>query len=255
MVKVTILGGGNLANHLISVFLKTEGILLQQVFNRSLHKIKKFEGQTEITDNLDSIRKSDLYVICVSDSYIETLANKISNLDGLVVHTSGAMSLDILTRHNRKGVFYPLQTFTKDKNVTFENIPFCLEANKESDLEVLKNIASKISKKVYAIDSNQRKKLHIAAVFVNNFVNHLYQVGEDICISNNIPFEILHPLIIETANKLSDLSPREAQTGPAKRNDQKTIAAHKEDLSTDLKELYSLLTEAISKTETHGNKL
>ena len=105
------------------------------------------------------------------------------------------------------------------------------------------------------MNSFQRKKLHIAAVFVNNFVNHLYRIGEDICEANEIPFEILHPLITETAAKINKLSPKEAQTGPAKRNDAKTIAAHKEDLPIDLKEIYSLLTQAITKTEYNGNKL
>ena len=255
MINVTILGGGNLANHLISVFLETEGIELQQVYNRTLVTIKWCENKVAITDNIETLVKSDIYIICVSDAAIQSISEKIKHLNRLVVHTSGAMPLDILGANSRKGIFYPLQTFTKDKKVDFKNIPLCIEASEESDLILLDTLASKVSEKVYRINSSQRKKLHIAAVFVNNFVNHLYKVGEDICVSNNIPFEILHPLIIETANKLNELSPQEAQTGPAKRNDQETIAAHKEDLSIDLKEIYSLLTEAITKTETHGNKL
>lgn len=255
MVKVTILGGGNLANHLISVFLETEEILLQQVYNRSLKNIKWCENHVEITNELQSIKKSDVYIICVSDAYIEELVHKIKDLKGLVVHTSGAMPIDNLIPLERKGIFYPLQTFTKGKKVDFKNLPICIEADQNEDLVLLENMASKISNKVYPINSFQRKKLHIAAVFVNNFVNHLYTIGEDICVANDIPFEILQPLILETAQKLSELSPKEAQTGPAKRNDQKTIEAHKEDLSIDLKEIYSLLTQAITKTKDHGNKL
>lgn len=255
MLKVTVLGGGKLAKHLISVFLETEGIYLQQVYNRTIENIQPFSKFTSITNNIENLKKSDIYIICIRDNQIHDFSKKLKNLNGLIVHTSGAMDMNVLQPELNRGVFYPLQSFSENKKVNFENIPFCIETENSQDLFLLEELGAKISKKVFKINSSQRKKLHVAAVFVNNFVNHLYQIGEDICESNAIPFEILHPLILETATKIENLSPKQAQTGPAIRNDQKTIEVHKKELSKDTKEIYSLLTKAIIKTQTHGNKL
>ena len=151
-----------------------------------------------------------------------------------------------LENKNRKGVFYPLQTFSKNAVVNFEAIPICLESENNDDYKLLETVAKSISDKVFNINSNQRKALHVSAVFVNNFVNHLYKIGNDICIENNIPFEILQPLITETANKITSLSPNEAQTGPAKRNDTQTINTHLQFLSDEnQKEIYKILTKSI----------
>ena len=162
------------------------------------------------------------------------------------MHTSGGVALEKISNHNRRGVFYPLQTFTKGKAVDFKTIPICIETEFSADLKILKKIAKSISDKMYIINSEQRKALHVAAVFVNNFTNHLYQIGNQICEENNIPFEVLHPLIQETAEKIKELSPSEAQTGPALRNDTKTIEKHIDFLENpEYKKLYQLLTQSI----------
>jgi predicted short-subunit dehydrogenase-like oxidoreductase (DUF2520 family) len=154
---------------------------------------------------------------------------------------------------NRRAVFYPLQTFSKEKPIDFKSVPVCLEAENENDLQILKQLAHSISNAVYEINSEQRKALHVAAVFVNNFVNYLYQMGNEICDANAIPFEILKPLIQETANKIATLSPKNAQTGPAKRNDLKTIAAHEEFLKDENQAaIYKLLTQSL---QNNGKKL
>lgn len=185
---------------------------------------------------------------------IPEVASKIAHLDGLVVHTSGSVTLKALDSCKRAGVFYPLQTFSKNKELDYSQIPFCLEANNPSDLQLLKKMANSISGKAYEITSEQRKKLHLSAVFVCNFVNHLYSIGEEICRENNIPFEILQPLIKETADKVKDSSPSEVQTGPAIRNDRSTIDAHLKLLSSsENKEIYQLITTAIQSF--HGKKL
>jgi predicted short-subunit dehydrogenase-like oxidoreductase (DUF2520 family) len=152
-----------------------------------------------------------------------------------------------MSKDNRRGVFYPLQTFTKGKKVDFREIPICIESEFSADLEIIKKLANTISEKTYIINSQQRKALHIAAVFVNNFVNHLYQIGNEICLENQVPFEILEALISETAAKVRTLSPDEAQTGPAKREDQQTIEAHLDFLKPDAtkKSIYQLLTQSI----------
>ena len=163
-----------------------------------------------------------------------------------VVHTSGTASLETLDPKNKRGVFYPLQTFSKNKEIDFSEIPFCLETENESDYALLEAVAKSISNSVFSINSEQRKALHVSAVFVNNFTNHLYQIGQEICEEHQVPFEILKPLIQETAKKINILNPIDAQTGPAKRNDSSTIETHLEYLTSEnQKNIYKLLTQSI----------
>ena len=138
-----------------------------------------------------------------------------------------------------------LQTFSKEKEIDFSTVPFCLEAENKEDYLLLEKIAKTIGRKIYSVNSEQRKALHIAAVFVNNFTNHLYTIGNDICEKHQVPFEILQPLIQETSEKIKTLSPKKAQTGPAIRNDKKTIKSHLELLSKEQQEIYKLITQAI----------
>jgi predicted short-subunit dehydrogenase-like oxidoreductase (DUF2520 family) len=138
-----------------------------------------------------------------------------------------------------------LQTFSKEKEINFSTVPFCLEAENKEDYLLLEIAAKTIGTKIYAINSEQRKALHVAAVFVNNFTNHLYKIGSDICEENKVPFEILAPLIQETSEKIKTLTPEKAQTGPAIRNDKKTIKNHLELLNKEQKKIYKLITQAI----------
>lgn len=246
MFSIVILGSGNVASHLIAAFQKSDLILIKQVFARNpLVTIPNFP-QEKIIHSIDQLEVADLYIISVTDTAIVELAYQIPFDQAFVVHTSGSMPMTVLPNKHRKGVFYPLQTFTKNKEVDFKEIPICLEAENEGDLLLLKTVAEKISSKVYTINSEQRKAMHVAAVFVCNFVNHLYQLGHEVCNEHNIPFEILHPLIAETANKIQYLPPEDAQTGPAKRNDTITINSHLNFLTdTNKKEIYKILTKSI----------
>lgn len=253
MIKIVLLGGGNVANHLAIKFLTTKGIELVQIFNRTLSNIQKFNDRTSITNNLKELKEADVYIISISDNEISLLSSKLNFPNKLVVHTSGAMGLSELRSTSRKGVFYPLQSFSKDINIDFSEVPFCLEAQNNKDFELLQKITNTIGSPSYQINSEQREKLHVAAVFVNNFVNHLYTLGSEICIENNIPFEILKPLINETSSKLSNLQPFEVQTGPAKRGDTKTIENHLKILSQNKQEIYTLLTNSI--VNSYGKKL
>lgn len=204
----------------------------------------------KIIDNLSDLKEADLYIIAVSDDAIENIYNQISVQNKLIVHTSGSFNFQSIANKNRKGVFYPLQTFSKNKKVDFKTIPICIEAENETDFDILEKIAHSVSDKVYKIDFKQRQALHISAVFVNNFVNHLYQIGNSICDKNQIDFEILKPLIKETASKINFLSPEEAQTGPAKRHDFKTIERHLNFISDEnQKNIYQLLTQSILSNE------
>lgn len=257
MIKISIIGSGNVAQHLITTFqdlekLGTE-VELVQAFSRKRESLTHLLPFEKITTNFDDLQEVDVYLVAVSDDAIEKLSEQLPFKNRLVVHTSGSMPLTILKDNNRKGVFYPLQSFTKGKAVDFKNIPICVESENGTDFKLLEKIARAISDKVYAINSEQRKALHVAAVFVNNFTNHLYAIGNDICQKNQIPFDILKPLMEETVQKLQTLSPSEAQTGPAIRHDEKTIAAHEAFLENENQlNLYKILTQSIQE---NGKKL
>lgn len=246
MIRVSIIGSGNLAQHLIVAFSKTTDIELVQVFARKDTAVAHLTSPDKIYTNFNDIIGADLFIITITDDAITEVSAAIPFSNQLVVHTSGSVSIEAIDNKNRQGVFYPLQTFSKSKEVDFKTIPICIETKNEKDFQILEKVAKSISNTVYKINSEQRKALHIAAVFVCNFVNHLYQIGNDICIENDLPFDILKPLIQETANKILTLSPNQAQTGPAKRKDIQTINAHLNFLSDDnQKEIYKMLTKSI----------
>ena len=246
MIRVSIIGSGNVAQHLIVAFSKTTDIELVQVFARKDAAVAHLTSPDKIYTNFNDIIAADLFIIAITDDAITEVSAAIPFSNELVVHTSGSVSIEAINNKNRPGVFYPLQTFSKSKEVDFKTIPICIETKNEKDFEILEKVAKSISNTVYKINSEQRKALHIAAVFVCNFVNHLYQIGNDICIENDLPFDILKPLIQETANKILTLSPNQAQTGPAKRKDIQTINAHLNFLSDDnQKEIYKMLTKSI----------
>ena len=257
MIKVSIIGSGNVAQHLIvalqnSIINGAEMDLIQ-VYTRQKSTLSHLLDFNKITDDWKTLAEADLFIIAVSDEAISTVSEQIPYKNKLVVHTSGGISLEAIASNNRKGVFYPLQTFTKNNAVDFKIIPICIESQNASDYQLLQNVAQAISDSVFAINSEQRKALHVAAVFVNNFTNHLYKIGNDICIENNVPFEILKPLIQETAEKITQLSPNESQTGPAIRNDIETINTHLSFLSDEnQKNIYNILTQSI---QNNGKKL
>ncbi|WP_196894379.1 Rossmann-like and DUF2520 domain-containing protein [Aureivirga marina] len=253
MIKIVILGAGNVASHLIQKFHKIAEVQIIQLYNRTIEKLEEFNHVAPITNNSEEILDADVYIISVSDDFIEEVAQNLISKKGIVVHTSGSASIKRLLPNENIGVFYPLQTFSKNKEIDFSRIPFCLEAKETSSYQVLEKLANYITDSVYPIDSEQRKILHVAAVFVNNFTNYIYQMGSEICETYDIPFEILIPLIQETSNKIESLHPKEAQTGPAKRNDKTTIANHLKLLNEKQQHIYSLLTKAIQ--ESHGEKL
>lgn len=254
MIRIVILGAGNVATQLFKVFFRSEKSSVVQVYNRSKARLNFFKEKTSTTNSLEDLAEADIYILALKDDAIAEIALKLAHLKALIVHTSGSVSISALDSCERNGVFYPLQTFSKNKKVDFHEIPICLETNNEKDFLLLKALAESISKKVYAISSEQRKTLHVSAVFVCNFVNHLYAIGAKLCEEHKMSFEMLQPLIMETAKKITELNPIEAQTGPALRQDQQTIESHLSFLkSKKQKEIYELLTHSIQ--ELHGKKL
>lgn len=253
MITVTILGAGNVASHLFKAFSKSSAIVVKQWYNRTLDSIKSFKNETDVICNLSQLKTADIYILAVSDDYIIKLSEALPFTNRFVVHTSGSVKLHDLNKQNKRGVFYPLQSFSKATEMDFKNVPFCIETEDKSQLHLLKDLAKAVGSKHYKISTEQRQTLHLSAVFVNNFTNQLYRIAHEIADEKNIDFDILKPLITETASKVQEISPYRAQTGPAKRNDKKTLKRHFKLLEKDEhRQLYEKLTQSIQKT--HGIK-
>ena len=250
MISVVIVGSGNVAKHLIKAFIRIDNINLKQVYTRNPKDEALLKNTVETTNDLSSIKEADITIIAVRDDAIANISSQIKN--PLVVHTSGSVEMKALKNASNKGVFYPLQSFSKQKDINFKNIPICLEAEHKHDLIKLEKLASLLQGDVYYLSSLQRKKIHVAAVFVNNFTNHMYTIAHDICEEHNVPFDILKPLILETSDKIKKLTPKDAQTGPAKRSDAETIKNHLNLLSETQQELYLKITQSI---QYHGKEL
>jgi len=232
MNRITLIGAGNVAFHLGKA-LVAAGVAVQQVFSREYSSASELAHllQAEAIDRLDQVQPDvSVLLIAVSDDAIgavgQQLAEHFGAVPPLVVHTSGATPSTVLSMLPRYGVFYPLQTFSKDRPVDFSAIPICVDAPQAADLEVLKKLAHRISDRVFPIDDEQRAVLHVAAVFANNFTNHLLALSQQITDRANLPFDLLRPLILETALKAQDFPPAEVQTGPAKRGDRATRERH-----------------------------
>ena len=246
-MQIVLIGSGNVAFHLAKAFTEAQ-IPVSQIFGRNTTELQKISEQFSIPFSTETLADADLYIISVSDSSIAEVSSLIKNKNALVAHTSGSVSREALNGNYRKSVFYPLQTFSKSKNLDYSKIPFFIDAENENDEEILKNLASKISKNVMLANDEKRKYIHLTAVFACNFVNHLYARAKEISDSQGIPFDYFLPLIDETTQKIHELEPKLAQTGPAIRNDEKVLKLH-ESLLTDEEKLkiYKTLNESIKK--------
>ena len=246
-MKIVIIGSGNVAYHLAKAFSQ-KNIPVTQIFGRNELALKEISEEFKIPFSTSEIAHADLYLISVNDDSVETISAKILNENALVAHTSGSLPKEILQGNYRKASFYPLQTFSKSKELQYEEIPFFVEAESREDLEVLRNLASQISKKVTISDYEKRKYIHLTAVFACNFVNHLFARAKEISDSQNIPFDYFLPLLDETVQKIHEIEPKSAQTGPAVRNDQRVLQFH-EALIKDEEHLkiYKTINESIKK--------
>jgi predicted short-subunit dehydrogenase-like oxidoreductase (DUF2520 family) len=247
-VKISIIGAGNVAWHL-SKNLFGNGFKILQVFSRNIETAQKITnkiGAQPINSMSKLSNQADIIIICVSDSAIPDIISQIPFEPKLIVHTAGSVPVSALKKFKNYGVFYPLQSFTKNVELDISNVPFCIEANNDSNKNQLISLAKKLSNSVYELNSEQRLQCHIAAVFANNFSNHMFHVAEQILAEKEIPFDIIKPLISETAKKVQSITPGLTQTGPAVRNDEQTIAAHLKLLSSaSLEKIYSFVSQNI----------
>ena len=245
-MQIVLIGSGNVAFHLAKAFSEAQ-IPISQIFGRNTTELQKISEQFSIPFSTETLADADLYIISVSDSSITEVSSLIKNKNALVTHTSGSVSREALNGNYRKSVFYPLQTFSKSKNLDYSKIPFFIDAENENDEEILKNLSSKISKNVMHANDEKRKYIHLTAVFACNFVNHLYARAKEIADEHNIPFEYLYPLIEETTQKIKEIDPKSAQTGPSVRNDVRITKMQEKMLDGELLKIYQTMNESIKK--------
>jgi Uncharacterized conserved protein len=252
-MNVSFIGSGNLAWHLAPALDNTD-YSVREVFSPQLAHAEALVGRlyhAKIKSTLDfSASPSQIFIIAVSDDVIPEVANEIIlPEDAILIHTSGSQPLDVLKNADtsRLGVFYPLQTFSKNKKIDFSQVPVFVESGNSETEKVLLNMARAISKKVHKISSGQRIALHIAAVFASNFTNHMLTLSKDVLKANKLDFEWLKPLIAETINKALTLGPEKAQTGPAKRGDLEILDKHVDFLKEDeaVAEIYRVISQDI----------
>ena len=245
-MQTVIIGSGNVAYHLAKAFV-LNNIPLAQIFGRNEMAVQEISKELHIPFSTQKLEDADLYIICVSDNSVEEVSKLITKKDCLVVHTSGSLPKEVLTGEYRKASFYPLQTFSKSKELNYTKIPFFIESENEADKELLFDIASKISENVMESNHEKRKYIHLTAVFACNFVNHLFSRAKEISDSQQIPFDYFLPLIDETVQKIYEIEPKLAQTGPAVRNDIRVLQLHEQLLQGESLEIYKTMNHSIKK--------
>ena len=251
-MRVILIGAGNVATHLAKA-LKVVNVQVSQIWSYHYENallLASQVGAVALKDLATLDQNADLCLIAVNDDSISKLALQLQDFKGIIAHTSGSVNMNVFEDlFSNYGVFYPLQTFSKNKAVDFSTIPLCLEANNENTLTLLKQLANKLSQNVIEVNSEKRKILHLAAVFACNFTNHLYALANDILVAHQLDFSILRPLIKETAAKIEHAMPNDVQTGPAVRNDEQTLLKHEQLLleQPQLVEIYKTLSNSIKK--------
>lgn len=245
-MQTVIIGSGNVAYHLAKAFVQN-GISLAQIFGRNKKELDEISEELNIPNSTTNLVEADLYIICVSDGSIGAVSKLITKRDSLVAHTSGSLPKEILEGEYKKSSFYPLQTFSKTKDLDYKKIPFFIETENEEDQKILTDLASKISDNVMESTHEKRKYIHLTAVFACNFVNHLFARAKEISDAQEIPFDYFLPLINETVQKISEIEPKSAQTGPAVRNDQRVLELHEQLLKDESLEIYKTMNHSIKK--------
>lgn len=256
--RVSIVGAGNVG-HNFGLAFKQAGYLIHEIYSRTQDSaiILSQRLNCNFTTELAKLDPgADLYIIAVNDDVLPSIIEDFPFKDKLTVHTSGATALEAFEGKGFDdfGIFYPVQSFSKEDTESLAPIPICVEANKKENEGLLMAFGRSLSMKVYQLSSEKRKALHVAAVFANNFSNHMYTIAEELLDDSDISFDIIRPLIEKTANKIHKRKPGSIQTGPAVRNDQKIIQKHLDHLSShpDYKELYEAITASILKKQANG---
>ena len=250
-MKIVFIGAGNLATRL-SLAMQRVGMQIGQVYSHTEASARQLATRRGCpwTNDLSALQEDgDLYVFSLKDTVLSDVISKVKPNNGMWVHTAGSMPMSVFEGYaQRFGVLYPLQTFSKGRNVNFDVIPIFLEANTDKNADYLKNIASALSENVRFMSSEKRRSLHLAAVFACNFTNHIYTLSYKLLENESIPADVLLPLIDETVSKIHSMPPAAAQTGPAIRYDENVINKHLAMLDDpDMQAIYRLLSQSIHK--------
>jgi predicted short-subunit dehydrogenase-like oxidoreductase (DUF2520 family) len=253
--KVTIVGAGNVAHNFALAF-RNAGYIIHEVYSRTQRSAMLLSQamNTSYTTDLSNLRAdTDLFILAVNDDALADVVCSIKVKNVPIVHTSGSTPIDVFESCGFKnyGIFYPVQSFQKNETESLEPIPICVEANDSKTEDLFLSLAKSMSRKVYAMDSEKRKALHVAAVFANNFSNHLFHIAGEILAKKQIPFDVIRPLVEKTADKIKHEKPINAQTGPAVRNDKKVIDSHLKYLASnpEYQKIYDLITADIYKAQ------
>jgi len=255
-MKVSIIGTGNVGFHLAKALRNAKQIDLVNICGTSYKKAKSIKGQpgTIHTAEIGAMLPTDVVIIAVSDKKINDvshqLASNVSLTQTIICHTSGSTASDVLRDHEQYGVFYPLQTFTKGRRVSFRKIPMCICANSAAATATLEALAKKLSDDVRLIEDKDRQQVHLSAVLVNNLTNHIIHLAQQRLNDHGIAPDILDSLIMETVRKAAKLGAYHAQTGPARRQDDgvtksQLAALHNE---PQLLDIYKAVTNSITNT-------
>ena len=246
MKNIVLVGSGNVATHL-GLSLVNKGYKIKQVWSRKRENANILAERLNANaiNSLNKIKNADLYILAIKDDALKSILNKI-NVDN-IIHTSGSIDINVFEGKFRNyGVFYPLQTFNKQVNLDFSKTPICIEANNKYFNKELLDIGKDLSEKVVEINSQERKKIHLAAVFACNFTNHMFAIADAILNNSKNNFQLLLPLINQTVEKIKKQKPSEIQTGPAARKDLKIIQQHIDSLSENrIKEIYKIISYSI----------
>ena len=252
-MNIVFIGSGNVATQMAPA-LKENGHEILCVYSRSIKNAKALSNilgcnYCNKVQNIPS--NADLYIVTLQDDFIEKIINQLNFQPACIVHTSGSKPLDIFPkRFKNAGVIYPLQTFTKNRKTNWATLPIFIEANNSKSRASVSKVAHSLSKNVQKANSLKRQQMHLAAVFANNFVNHLYSLSSELLKNEKISFDVLKPIILETTERILSADPAKIQTGPAKRKDFTTIKKHLNLLKADKNKLkvYKTITESIIHT-------
>lgn len=252
--KIVLIGAGNVATH-VALELANRGVVVSQVWSRTMENARKLTCRlnTAATDDVAEIATdADFYIFSVTDDALPHVISEVCarSSKGIFLHTAGSMSMKLFAPYVRRyGVLYPMQTFSKAKDVDFSSIPCFVEASDELTLDCIRNLANVLTARVYELTEEQRGKLHIAAVFACNFSNCCFAMAAKLLRSNGIDFDVMLPLIDEMVDKVHVMDPVDAQTGPAARGDTAVMAAHMQRLnaSPDMQRIYEIMSATITK--------
>lgn len=256
-MRIVIIGSGNVATNLAKTLCRSHKI--EQIYSRTKANAEALAAEVgcdKYTDSLTEVTSyADLYIISVRDDAIASVVAGIPDNGALWVHTSGSKPMEIFQGQRKAyGVFYPMQSFSKQIETDFAEVPLFIEGNSEEVARLLEDFAKTLSHRAYRADSEIRRRLHIAAVFSCNFANHLWTLADDVLRESGLPFDVMIPLIRTTVDKLDKLPPAESQTGPAVRNDYDVISQHLSMLTGDSHEVYDVMSKSIIRYHNSKNK-